>query len=148
MFGYAVAKADDIVSHYYITLYTICDVWLGIIIQDDSQIRSDLLNALDSYYNDSNTGYDEELNDAVNFIQENLKCCGINGAADWINSTYYDESRRLPSSCCENESDNCQPEQAYNKVSMFAYVFLLHVLVTGFLRIRLLLVSNFSTLRQ
>jgi len=33
-------------------------------------------------------------------IQENLKCCGVNGFKDWITTEWANENRTFPSSCC------------------------------------------------
>lgn len=116
-FGYAIAKADDIVSTHH--NYYICSYCLDIV-QDEDQIQSDLQNALNSYYssNDTSGEYDEDLNDVVDFIQEALECCGINSTEDWDETPFYRETNRLPSSCCgRSEPENCTRDEAYDQVS-------------------------------
>ena len=93
-------------------------------LQDDDQINMDLQNALNSYYppDTNSTGeYDEDLNDVVDFIQESLKCCGINSTEDWLNTPFYNETGgELPSSCCgRSDSEECPFDEAYGKVSVY-----------------------------
>ena len=78
----------------------------------------DLLNAVNRYYLSNSSRYDEDLNDAIDFIQENLECCGINNTDDWRNTSYFRETGSLPSSCCEGEPEDCTPAEAYDKVSI------------------------------
>ena len=85
----------------------------------------DLLNALDRYYpSNSSTGdYDEDLNDVVDFIQETLECCGVNNTGDWLTAPYFEETNSLPSSCCDGEPQECLPNDAYDKVSTYKYMW-------------------------
>ena len=54
----------------------------------------------------------------VDFIQETLECCGINSTEDWDETPFYQETDRLPSSCCgRNEPDDCPRDEAYDQVS-------------------------------
>lgn len=92
--------------------------------QDNDLIRSDLQRALGNYYNDTTEGYDEPLNDAVDFIQETLECCGITNYTDWINTTFFDDTDRLPSSCCgKSEPNTCLGGEIYTKVSEIVSLF-------------------------
>lgn len=101
-------------------------VSLDVIVQNDDQIRMDLLNALDRYYPSNNTmEYDEDLNDVIDFIQETLECCGVNNTEDWLATPYYDETDSLPSSCCDGEPEECFPEGAYDKVSIYMWFMVL-----------------------
>ena len=70
--------------------------------------------------------YDEDLNDVVDFIQETLECCGVNNTDDWLATPYYEETDRLPSSCCDGEPNDCIPEEAYDKVSTCTIMYVVY----------------------
>ncbi|XP_069819299.1 tetraspanin-36-like [Dendropsophus ebraccatus] len=43
---------------------------------------------------------------AVDFIQEELHCCGINNYTSWENTTWFlNNNRTVPESCCMNKTD-------------------------------------------
>ncbi|CAB3406334.1 unnamed protein product [Caenorhabditis bovis] len=75
---------------------------------------------LDTYVrnllNDVIVGYrdDPDLQVLIDTMQENWKCCGINGADDWDRNTYFSIAARdvaspeaggVPFSCCVNSSE-------------------------------------------
>lgn len=96
--GYAFAKADDL---------------------DEEQIEADLTSALQRYYPMNDSRYDEDLNDVVDFIQENLECCGINSTQDWFTySPYSMDVGELPGSCCGREGEEvCPDDEVFTDVS-------------------------------
>lgn len=68
--------------------------------------------------------FDEDLNDVVDFIQDNLECCGIsNNTVDWF--TYSPFSMmlgRVPGSCCGLEGEEeCQQSDIFEDVSHRTY---------------------------
>lgn len=48
---------------------------------------------------------------AINQFQKSFKCCGFNSFIDWDNSLYYNQERRIPTSCCK-DSSNCPQGKA------------------------------------
>ncbi|XP_005918992.1 CD63 antigen [Haplochromis burtoni] len=46
-----------------------------------------------------------EFKEAVDNLQHNLKCCGVNGSSDWKNFTSKGNS--VPDSCCKNDTKGC-----------------------------------------
>merc|ERR1711974_267318 len=62
-------------------------------------------SALDKYSEKDDTRlYIKETWDAA---QEGLKCCGVEGYADWTNSTGWASKVNVPDSCCKTESEGC-----------------------------------------
>lgn len=55
---------------------------------------------------------------AIDFIQEELKCCGIQNYTSWENTTWFKTSNQtVPVSCCKNRTD-CQGKlDALNKIN-------------------------------
>ena len=54
----------------------------------------------------------------MDFIQDSFECCGITNSTDWFNTTFYEETDHLPSSCCgRDEPETCPEDEAYDKVS-------------------------------
>lgn len=82
-------------------------------------IEEDLTNALRRYYPLNDSRFDEDLNDVVDFIQEELECCGINSTADWFTfSPYSMQLGRLPASCCgRDDNQSCDESEAFTDVS-------------------------------
>jgi len=82
-------------------------------------IEADLQRALTRYYPSNITGFDEDLNDVIDFIQESLECCGVNNSADWAASPYTMMLGRLPASCCDRDEPAACPEnEAFDEVSI------------------------------
>ena len=90
------------------------------ILQDEEEIAIDLINAISLYYPSNAPEHNDELNDVVDFIQENLECCGVIGIDDWLNfSPYYMELNRLPASCCgHDEEASCTSSEAFTDVRL------------------------------
>ncbi|KAG7281113.1 hypothetical protein CRUP_027650 [Coryphaenoides rupestris] len=47
----------------------------------------------------------EEVKLAVDHMQEDMKCCGLNNASDWEN--YAADKDSVPDSCCVNITRGC-----------------------------------------
>jgi len=47
----------------------------------------------------------EEMAKAVNQLQTDLKCCGVNSSADW--GSYMPDGNSVPDSCCVNNTKDC-----------------------------------------
>ena len=88
-------------------------------VQDEDQLELDLISALRRYYPSNDDNFDEGLNDAVDYVQDNLECCGIvNGTIDWLTySPFTMTLMRLPSSCCgRDEPEDCPEDEAFSDV--------------------------------
>ncbi|XP_011404718.1 PREDICTED: CD63 antigen-like [Amphimedon queenslandica] len=78
---------------------------------DEYQTR--LNNTIRDYRrNQDEPDYDENLNNAMDTLQNTLECCGTFGPSDWgtLNGDFiFENTGRLPSSCdCDiNDDDNC-----------------------------------------
>jgi tetraspanin-7 len=84
-------------------------------------------NALNTY------ATDDEIQKAVNGLQDGLKCCGKDGYEDWFSRTWDTQAppRSVPLSCCMNEESGCKntelgpnptdiyTEGCYSKVTSF-----------------------------
>lgn len=49
---------------------------------------------------------------AVDLLQQELKCCGVANYTSWMNTTWFTQNKTIPHSCCKNTSDcagNPQP---------------------------------------
>ncbi|XP_041801256.1 CD63 antigen [Chelmon rostratus] len=66
-----------------------------------SAVVQDSLTEMISSYNNGTA----EFKDAVNKLQEDLKCCGVNSSSDWRN--FRPEGNSVPDSCCVNVTTNC-----------------------------------------
>ncbi|XP_033118885.1 CD9 antigen-like [Anneissia japonica] len=51
----------------------------------------------------SKYGSDNQVKKAIDTIQNDLSCCGVNGPLDWRNTSYYSEND-IPQSCCINKN--------------------------------------------
>jgi len=57
--------------------------------------------------NFNQTGYDG-VTDTWKLVQHEMKCCGIQGPADWNKVFPYNETKtNVPDSCCKEEMDGC-----------------------------------------
>ncbi|XP_026224180.1 CD63 antigen [Anabas testudineus] len=65
-----------------------------------SSIVQDSLTDMISNYNTSS-----EFHEAMDELQKNLKCCGMNSSADWRN--FKSDGNSVPDSCCVNITTNC-----------------------------------------
>jgi len=71
-------------------------------------LQKDLAMGLDQMwkqYGNTNTTADKEFTEAVDWFQENVKCCGVNGPGDWSKATYVNSP---PGSCCKTKG--CKPD--------------------------------------
>ncbi|KAM3871663.1 CD63 antigen [Diretmus argenteus] len=63
-------------------------------------IVQDSLTDIISNYNST-----DDFRKAVDNLQENLRCCGVNSSADW--KTFRPDGNSVPDSCCLNVTINC-----------------------------------------
>ncbi|KAM3940540.1 tetraspanin-36-like [Leptodactylus fuscus] len=54
---------------------------------------------------------------AIDFIQEELQCCGIQNYTSWQNTTWFLANHTVPLSCCKRNETDCQGKlDASNKI--------------------------------
>ncbi|XP_026856762.1 CD151 antigen isoform X3 [Electrophorus electricus] len=73
----------------------------------DEELRADLKETMVQKY--QRPGH-EHITRAVDKLQQDLKCCGSNSSADWLQGTWADElayGRLVPDSCCKTPTDRC-----------------------------------------
>jgi len=79
--------------------------------QDDVEraLSTSLEKSMNEYWN--NESPSKIHNDTVtswNFLQHNLKCCGVHNYTDWANATQAPETEFIPISCCKDgDFDHC-----------------------------------------
>jgi len=56
--------------------------------------------------NFNHTGYDG-VTDTWKMVQHEMKCCGIDGPADWAKVSPYNGTKDVPDSCCKDDMDGC-----------------------------------------
>jgi len=76
-----------------------------------ASLKSGLQKAVDKSYSED-TKADEALRKAVDWFQENIKCCGADTPSEWATSAWYKEQNKttthVPKSCCVDQTvANC-----------------------------------------
>ncbi|XP_010730344.1 CD63 antigen [Larimichthys crocea] len=66
-----------------------------------SAVVQDSLTEMINKYNNGTT----EFKKAVDKLQEDMKCCGVNSSLDWKH--FKPEGNSVPDSCCKNVTANC-----------------------------------------
>ncbi|XP_031597784.1 CD63 antigen [Oreochromis aureus] len=66
-----------------------------------STIVHDSVTDMITNYNNST----REFKEAVDNLQQNLKCCGVNSSSDW--KGFSSEGNSVPDSCCKNVTKGC-----------------------------------------
>nr|KAG5687552.1 hypothetical protein BaRGS_023108 [Batillaria attramentaria] len=105
----AVCKENKILLSTYFCLILL--VFLGEVVagvlgyayrsEVEDTVSTGLMDAVNNY-NDS------VMAEQMDFVQQELKCCGVNNASDWLESTYWKEHHNttVPLSCCRNYTGN------------------------------------------
>ena len=121
-------KSKSLLIIYFILLFLIFVfqfISCLIVYLDSNDFINDFLTELNRLMI---TEYKKNAN-AINYIQQNFKCCGIKSPSDWlqsnyVNPTYYQSNKlgkiepyRIPQSCCDNEFEfNCVLMNKYHEV--------------------------------
>lgn len=64
-----------------------------------SNIRNELKNGITKAIN--SYGEDKKQDNNIDFLQENIKCCGVTSYKDWFNTTWAKGTEEVPKSCCK-----------------------------------------------
>lgn len=84
----------------------------------DANLQTTLKDALDNYYNDTT------LAQEIDFMQEELYCCGVNNYTDWYGTEWAKHQKNLtwpyPESCCEDQTcDYTIPPESVNNTQLY-----------------------------
>ncbi|XP_030631696.1 tetraspanin 37 [Chanos chanos] len=96
---------------------------------------------------------------AVDAIQEELQCCGINDYRDWLNTTWFNKTgnHEVPHSCCNTSVHNCNgtvnlPSLLYSKGCRVklreAVIFVLRLMIISSFAVLLFLVCALFSVAQ
>ncbi|KAJ8013432.1 hypothetical protein DPEC_G00053200 [Dallia pectoralis] len=95
-------------------------------------------------YTDAVLNYDaeDEKSQAVDNVQNSLRCCGVHNYNSWLGSIYYPDNG-FPSSCCINLSD-CNPKDLRNTTINQTKIYQqgCYELVTSFLEINMAIIAG------
>ncbi|KAG8599214.1 hypothetical protein GDO81_002943 [Engystomops pustulosus] len=86
---------------------------LGLVYKDkiDPELQKNMKRLFEKY-----SGGNLESS-AVDFIQEELKCCGIQNYTSWENTTWFMANHTVPVSCCRKNETTCDGKlDALNKI--------------------------------
>jgi len=74
-----------------------------------TSIRAQFKDCMNKYSQQNET----ICKDAIDSLQEVLKCCGVSNPSDWKNVTGYQAAP--PKSCCSEKNDQCTYKSSYEK---------------------------------
>lgn len=129
----AIKKSECMLVSYAILIFLIFILEIGAGIyaytkKDDVQndLADNLQKAIEVSYKGTKEA-DKALTKAVDWFQENVKCCGTSKPEDWTKSKWYkeatDKTIRVPESCCTNKTTGCNKgEIASLKASKAIYI--------------------------
>ncbi|OCU02674.1 hypothetical protein XELAEV_18008440mg [Xenopus laevis] len=78
---------------------------LGLVFVD--KINPELEKNMDTLFKNYNGA--DAPSSTVDFIQEQLECCGRKNYTDWVETDWYSNNKSLPLSCCKKNAQDCQP---------------------------------------
>lgn len=96
---------------FIVTILFLAELVLGILIaiypeKAKDHIKDAMTKAFDKYY-----GEDKSLQRAIDNIQRDVKCCGVEGPSYW--------QGRIPDSCCKNSDCNTSDQSAVFETGCF-----------------------------
>ncbi|XP_077139675.1 tetraspanin-36-like [Ranitomeya variabilis] len=84
---------------------------------------------------------------AVDFIQEELQCCGIRNYSSWENTTWFQTNHTVPVSCCKKNETDCQGKlDALNKINTQGCEEKLETVLNRVLGFSMLVILGFAVL--
>jgi len=90
-----------------VTILFLCEVVLGILVAIYPQKAAEhIMEGMDEAFKKYG-GEDQSLKRAIDNIQHDLRCCGVEGPNDW----QKDYAQPIPRSCCKDDS-TCNPNTA------------------------------------
>jgi len=83
----------------------------------EDTLQKDFEDAIKYKYKNGTT--DSVIKKTIDKFQEQFECCGYNSWFDWRLSSYYNDTRLIPASCCKVKSATCpsqeDPDEYYSK---------------------------------
>ena len=82
--------------------------------QVSTVVQGRFSNAIMEYRNESSRDYRSDVNDFIDFIQKNARCCGYLSSDDWTQTVYYENSsQHYPPSClCSDQTSGLCTQQS------------------------------------
>lgn len=62
--------------------------------------REDVRKAVNDGLDDALMKYNGTMKDQMDYVQKELKCCGVKNATDWSSSKGWNNTKTVPESCC------------------------------------------------
>merc|ERR1712168_415959 len=76
-------------------------------------IETALLGTMDKY----SPGGTDNATKLWDEVQENFKCCGVEGPSDWEVNTALNSTSSVPDSCCKDKTNGCGANWESNKLT-------------------------------
>ncbi|XP_040277035.1 tetraspanin-36-like [Bufo bufo] len=84
---------------------------------------------------------------AIDFIQHELQCCGIENYTSWENTTWFQFNHSVPVSCCKRNETDCQGKlDALNKINTEGCEVKLEDVLNRVLGFSMLVILGFAVL--
>ncbi|ODM91919.1 CD63 antigen [Orchesella cincta] len=90
----------------------------------DGMPENTMYNSMGNYYNEGSPSQNVSVQ-FWNYMQDNLKCCGIYGYTDWVAASQAPEVGFIPKSCCigDNQtSESCTEVITKDKINSVAFI--------------------------
>jgi len=89
----------------------------------EQKLTEGIKKAVQTNYGEDGTASDG-MTKAIDWFQENVKCCGSNGPNDWKNSEWYlkrqaNNTAIVPLTCCKVQSTGCNVPPAANNETIY-----------------------------
>ncbi|ODM89944.1 CD63 antigen [Orchesella cincta] len=90
----------------------------------DGMAKNTMYNSMGNYYNEGSSSQNVSVQ-FWDYMQENLKCCGIYGYTDWVAAEQAPEVGFIPKSCCIEDiqtSESCTEVITKDKINSVAFI--------------------------
>ncbi|KAJ3596792.1 hypothetical protein NHX12_003193 [Muraenolepis orangiensis] len=74
-----------------------------------TKVEEHVNSSIQGVYNEYNGTNSNAPSRAIDYVQRQLKCCGIHNFSDWMNTPWFEASQNnsVPISCCKPDLDTC-----------------------------------------
>ncbi|XP_002736204.1 tetraspanin-3-like [Saccoglossus kowalevskii] len=69
------------------------------------EVKKNIREGMDDAIHNYNGNNDSAGSGSVDYMQEELKCCGVYNYTDWKDTDYFKKTKTVPTSCCKNTTD-------------------------------------------